>query len=364
MKHIKTRIFSFIALAALATGCGTIVGEGFYVATDSFIAPAMIGPTSDLVLDAKLKLSTLLLEKGKAQILLEEDNADIEAGDAAIIKLNGLKDVAKNALSFTKTTTGYQISIGSSDLNTLASQKATLNQMLDRQQSITDEAKKNLDAGLIQKSDYIKEVQQLDVAQVALFENERSRMQTNLLLGQASLTQQSMNTKNGSVPTPEMMISADELVRLEVELLQTEAIVRAKHYEREQIVLELAKIDDLQKDLMERPLFRAMNSQLDMAFVSYSGLKDITPNAKLEDCIWGIFKCHEVGTVVEIIPSEVILPDVFTSGQTRGQFITLKLDPKYHDEAMQSKILRVRGEGKRAQVEIKKPEGNSIAVSR
>jgi len=63
MKHIKTRIFSFIALAGMIGGCGELGREGYYVATDSFIAPAMLSPQNDLVLEAKLKLSSLLLEK-------------------------------------------------------------------------------------------------------------------------------------------------------------------------------------------------------------------------------------------------------------------------------------------------------------
>src|ERR1700733_585421 len=105
MKHIKTQVFSFVALSALAAGCGVVGREGYFIATDSWVAPAILTPQNDLVLDQKLKLEQILLEKGRAEQALAEANGDLEAGEKAIIKLNELRDFASNALTWTKAST-------------------------------------------------------------------------------------------------------------------------------------------------------------------------------------------------------------------------------------------------------------------
>jgi hypothetical protein len=340
-KHFKTRVFSFLALSAMVGGCGYVGQQTYYVITDSFVAPAILSPNNDLVLEQKVKLEQILLEKGRAQSSLEEADADLEAGERAIVSLNDLKGMAKNALSWTKTTTGQQVSAGSADLVTLASQRETLNKMLGQQTLLTAEAQTNFEAGLIQKADLTKEIQSLDQIQLALFENERSRMATNLLLSQASLGQQSLYSK-GSNPMPEQVMSADQLVRIEVQLLQTEAEMRTKLAEKTRVQEELVKISQLETDLRSRPIFQAIDKQLDIAFSPYTSLKDIAPGASLMDCTWGVLNCREVGKVASIIPGETILPDIFGSGQVRGQFISLDLNKNYHDDAMQSKVLRIR----------------------
>jgi hypothetical protein len=340
-KHFKARVFSFVALSGMVGGCGYVGQQAYYVGTDSFVAPALLSPQNDLVLDAKLKLSSLLLEKGRAEQSLNECEEDLKAGEQAVIKLNNLKDFSSKALTWTKNITGQQVISGSSDLKTLAAQRETLNQMLSRQAVLTAEAQNNLEAGLIQKPDLTKEVQALDTLQLALFENERSRMATNLLLSQASAGQQALYV-NGSAPMPEQVMSMNQLITIEVQLLQTEAEMRAKLAEKIKDQEELDKITQLEGELKERPIFKAMDKQQDIAFSPYSSLKGIVPGSHLMDCVWGIFNCRDVGKVVSIIPGETILPDIFGSGQVRGQFITLNLDKINHDESMQSKVLRVR----------------------
>lgn len=343
MVHLKTRVFSFIALTGMFAGCTALAKEGYFVATDSFVAPAILSPDNDLVLDTKIKLEQILLEKGRAEQSLAECDGDIAAGKAAITELNGLKDFASNALAWTKTTTYQQASTGYADMQTLAAQKSALSKMLKRQSTLVDDSKKNLTAGLIQRQDYDRELQALDQVQIALFENVRTEMQSKLLLTQANMSQYSLRAGNkGSMPMPEQVMSMNMLITIECQALATEAALRAKVSERDRAKEELAKINTLEKELKARPIFRAIEQPLDIAFSPYTSLKGIAPGGKLMDCVWGVFHCKEVGKVVSIIPGETILPDIFGSGQVRGQFITLSLRKDMHDESMQSKVLRVR----------------------
>lgn len=341
MKHIKTRVFSFVALSALVGGCAVVGREGYFVATDSWVAPAILTPQNDIVLEQKMKLEQILLEKGRAEQALAEADGDLEAGEKAVLKLNELKDFASNALTWTKTTTGAQVSMGNADMGKLSQQKDALNQMLTRQALIVDESKKNLDAGLVQRPEYDRELQTLDQVQIALFENERTRMSSQLLLGQAMMGQQAL--RGGSnMPMPEQVMSMNQLITIECQLLQTEADMRAKMAEKKKDQEELNKIEGLENDLRARPLFKAIEENQDIAFATYSGLRDIQPGARLMSCVWAIFNCQEVGRVSNIVPGEISMPDPFGSGQVRGQLITLTLERNEHDDAMQSKLLRVR----------------------
>jgi hypothetical protein len=342
--YVKTRIFSLVALGIIVSGCGYLGQQVYFVAVDSFVAPAILSPDNDLVLDQKIKMEQILLEKGRAEESFAECNSDIEAGKKAIDKLNGLKDFASKALTWTKTTTGAQVMMGSADMATIATQKSQLNEMLERQELLVGDSKKNLDAGLVQKSDYDRELQTMNQLQIALFENERTKMQSELLFNQASMGQQALRTSGGSMPMPEQVMSMNQLITIECQLLQTEADMRAKFDEKQKDQEELSKISQLQNELEARPIFKAMDKQQDIAFAPYSSLKGITPGALLMDCVWGLFACKEVGKVINIIPGETILPDIFGSGQTRGQFIALDLRKDKHDESMQNKVLRVRNE--------------------
>jgi hypothetical protein len=340
--HIKTRLFSFVALSALVSSCGYVVEQGYYVAVDSFVAPAILTPNNDLVLDQKLKLQQVLLEKSRVQQLLEESNASLAADEKVIIKLNDLKEYSSNSLVWTKATTGQQVSMGSAGSQALTEQNIQLHSMLARQERLTNDAEKNLSAGLIQRPEYDRELSALNQVQIALFENDRNKIQNSLALGTASMGQQALSSGKSAMPTPEQIMNAIQLNSIDLQLISTEADMRSKLFAKVKEQEEVAKIDRLESELRERPIFKAMEKQQDVAFAPYTALHGVAPGMRLVDCTWGIFNCRDVGKVEKIIPGETILPDIFGSGTVRGQFITLSLYIERHDESMQSKVLRVR----------------------
>lgn len=341
-RYWKTRIFSFIALSGLVSSCGYLGREGYYVVSDNWVAPTILGPDNDLVLEQRLKLAELLLEKGRAQSETDAVEGDLDADDKALTRLNELKSFASNALNFSTTATSQQVHTGNADIQTLANQELTLKQMIQRQETIVNDAKKNLSAGLISQPDLDREQQTFDQLQVADMENERSRMQSNLLLSQASMANHSLFTRDGRIPTQEMTLQAQMIVQVECETLTIEADKRTKLAEKKRVRDELFKINNLESDLNTRPIFRAIEQNQDLAFAPYASLQGIIPGNKVMDCFWYMFNCKEVGRVSNVIPGETILPDIFTGGQVRGQFITLSLNASDHASSMQSKILRIR----------------------
>lgn len=337
----KTRLFAFTTLAMFVGGLGYVGREVYHAATDSFVAPAILSPDSDMVLGNKLKIAELAVERTKSKAELEIIDADIAACDKAIARLDALKESASGGIAWVKTVNQVQTGAGAEDKAKLAEQKNVLAEMVAKQRSMVEETKKNLEAGLVSKTDYAKEVQALNQIELALLENERTSITSNLANNQADLVRRSLSSNGNAPATPEMLLRDDQIVRIELDTMKLEAEKRAKTTERAAIVDKIAKMDEIENQLKGRPVFRALDHSMDVAFVPYTQFDGVAQGAPVYDCIWGAFACKPVGTVAEIVPGEVILPDPW-GNQARGQYLVLDL--KEHESA-KSKTLRVRPTG-------------------
>lgn len=338
-KHWKTRIFSFIAFAGLASGCGYLGREGYFIATDGFAAPFILGPDNDLVVQSELKLAEVEMEKNRDISIKTSTESDIQACEKALTELSDMKLVAQKALTWTDTTTGQQVSIGNVDIDKLDEQQKTLSQMLDRQSVFMNDAKKNLEAGLLTQPDYEKEAQTYDQLRVAMVENNRSKLASQLLLSQAALGQQQIHSQAANQPMPQQVMAANILTTIETQTLQTQALMRTAVAEHDRSSKELLDISILEKQVMARPIFQATKANINAAFVPYAQSKGVIPGTPVMYCMWDLFSCKQVGKVESIVDGEAILLDPMSATQTRGIYVLLDVKDA---EAMQSKILRFR----------------------
>ncbi|HKO94890.1 MAG TPA: hypothetical protein VJU61_27240, partial [Polyangiaceae bacterium] len=159
-----------------------------------------------------------------------------------------------------------------------------------------------------------------------------------------ALTQRSLaRPRAKGVPaTPEVIAHQDQLVKLDLELLKLRAEVGAKRLQRSADLTQLDKLDELVADMKKRPIFRALEVSQNVAFVPYTQLEGVQPEATVLYCKWwGLFLCAAAGRVSELVPGEVLADDPWGT-PVRGQYAVLELnDPR----AAQSKSLRVRPEG-------------------
>jgi len=336
---IKTRFFSLAMATAMISGCGWVGHQSYRALMDSFVAPIILSPDNDLVLASKVKLSELQVERSRTQVEGEAIDGDLVAGAKAVERLKNLSVTAASALDWMSNLNAKQVSAGTFDIKTLDRQNGVLAEMLAKQDKLTSDAKSNADAGLITRSDYAKELQALNQVKLAILENERTKMQSGLLMQTASMTQQSLTIGHGGAPPlPEAIVQEDQMVRIELDLLKLEAEMRGKRAERRLVDEKLAKIDEIEGQLKARPLFQAIEKSMDIAFVPYTQLEGVERGGTVYDCVWGLFACREVGTVTEVVPGEVILPDPW-GNQARGQYAVLELQDH---TAAKSKTLRIR----------------------
>lgn len=336
----RTRFFAFTALSSLVA-CVAYAGQQSYLAaTDSFVAPIILSPDSDLVLSSKLRSSQLAAERALAASDLEALDETVAAGQQALVRLKGLLRTPSSANAWTSRTNDGKIAAGYEEQRLLTEQRVVLTEMAGKQAAIVDEAQANLGAGLISKLEVTKELKAQNDVALALLENDRTRLQTKLQLQQMVLTAKSL--KGGDVPTmPEVIAREEQIVHLELEVLRLESELKSKRSERKLLAQKVAALDELDAQLKTRPLFRAAEKTMEVAFVPYTQLQGVEPGAAVYDCVWGVIHCRSVGVVTEVVPGEVVLPDPW-GNQARGQYAVLDL--REHESA-KSKTLRIRGTG-------------------
>jgi len=336
---LTTRIASFAALCGVVGAFGYIANTVYRVATDGFVAPIILSPDSDMVIQSKLSMSQLLAEKLRITSKKEAIEGEIQGADEALAELSALHTATSKALEWSSSITSTQAAAGVQDQRALASQQQTLSKMLTDGESFVERMKKDLEAGLVSKVEYEKERQSLNQLRVAAIENERAQIATSAQLSVVRLAQNALGAGGKPrVATPEMISQQDQLVRVRCEMIRLQAERRSKVSERRSIDDELAKLDELLAQLKARPIFRAIEANTNVAFIPYSQIEGVRAGTTIYDCVWGVFACKPVGQIAELLPGEAIVPDPWGS-PARGQYAIMDLKVA---QAAQSKVLRVR----------------------
>lgn len=346
----RARIFAFTLLTLLVAGVGYVGREGYLAATDSFVAPIILTPDNDQVLSTKLHASQLAVERARTAAEIEAAEEAIAAGEKAIARLKGLQRPPETALAWTSNMSARQLSNVASERKVLAAQYKVLADMAAKQARLVDEGRTNLAAGLISQVDFTKELQTQNQLRLAMLDNERTRLQTGLQLQQAALTRRSIAGEGPA--TPEMLMREEQMVRVELEIMKLESEQRSKEQTKKLLTEKLTTLDEVRAKIETRPIFRAAETSLDVAFVPYTQIDGVDRGASVYACIWGVFHCKPVGKVAELVPGEVILPDPW-GNQARGQYAVLELDDR---RVAKAKTLRVRGGAAPPRVQEPEPE--------
>lgn len=333
-----TRLLAALALLGLAAGLAFLGHAAYWAMADSYVAPMSVSPDSELVLANKARLIQLEGERARARTQTEALDSDLAQLDIERIRLAELRERAARAVPWTESITSLEASAGTATSSALEKARSVLVGLIARQSKILEEARGNLQLGMIPRAEYEKEEQALSQLNLALLENERNRAQSELLRKKTLLGQRALGGERGAAAMPELLANEGLMVRLELELLHLEGQKRIKLSEREALSQTIIRLDDLASKLKTRPLFQAVEKSLDLAFAPYTQLEGIRSGAKVFSCVLGIFACQEVGSVAEIVPGEVVLPDPWGK-QARGQYLVLNLLDR---GAARSTILRIR----------------------
>ncbi len=340
---LGTRLSAFVALCGVATALSYGAYSLYACSRDSFAVPTILSPSSDVVVAATLKLSELRVERVRAVAEIEGIDADLGGSDEALTQLQALKRTTDGAVHWTTRMTSQKAGESAVELAALADQKRVIGEMLAAQQDLTGKARKDVEAGLISRSEYSRQEQALNQVQLALLDNTRAVSRGKSALQENQLAQQALS-RHTAPQMPELVTRQEQMIRVDLEIVRVEADKRAKTAERNALVERVAQLDEMVQQIEERPLFQAQERELELAFVPYTQLGGVKPGAQVVSCLWGLVWCHTVGRVSELVPGEVVQADPWGS-HTRGEYVVLQLEDH---EAARAKTLRIRSWGEAA----------------
>ncbi|HET8937246.1 MAG TPA: hypothetical protein VFN67_27580 [Polyangiales bacterium] len=335
---VKARIFALTMLVLIA-GALTYGGySAFRAFTDSFIAPLTLSPNSEIVLSSKLKLDELGRERAQVAADLQRLDTELKANAQAVRRLRELQGKFQSSVNWMNTMNTHKVRVGNADLNAVNQQGQIAKTMLEEQKRATQKAEVDLNAGLITRMDYAKEMQRLSELQRSVLENERTRLQGQSSMYELQVAEQALKAKQDAPVGPQVLQSQEQLVRVELEIQRLESDMHVKSGLRDAALTRFGEVDLLADQLRSRPLFRAVNRKLDLAFVPYTQLDGVVPRAEIYACSWGIFFCKSVGRVTEILEGEITQQDPWGT-PARGLYAVLSLTDH---SAARAKTLRVR----------------------
>lgn len=337
----KTRILSLVALLLVAFGLLQLGDAAYHAVNDPLVAPIAFSPDSELVLPSKLTLSRMISDHQSLEARLDESSTTVKANEQAIRRLRELQSKVSNGLKWTDDVSAKIESATSGELRVISEQKRLIAQNIEAQRAYVDELKKSLHAGLVHRTDVLREEAELNRMRLSALQVERERLGGQGELYQHKLTQEALhNAKSAdALLSPEMIEQSDHLVRIELELLKLEGDQRARTNEVQALTEQLKKADELIAQVKARPVFAAVEAEQNVAFVPYAQINGVQRGAALYDCdLWSIFFCRPVGSIARILPGEVSMNDPWGS-PARGQYAVLTLTDT---SAAKSKVLHVR----------------------
>ena len=287
---LRTRMMAFGTLCAVMGGFGFVGLTVYEAARDSFIAPAILSPESDIVMNSKLRVDELKVERVRAAAEVEGINADLAAADQAVAQLEELQRAGAKAVGWTKAMTAQKTLSTTSELKALDEQKSVIGGMIEEQKSLTEKAESDLEAGLISKSEYARDRQTLDQLQLALLDNNRAILQGQSTLGEAALAHQALSSQGRAPLTPELLTRQEQMIRVDLEIVHLNSEKHAKAAQKRALEERIATIDELVAQLKGRPIFKAAEQSLDVAFVPYTQIDGVAKGAAVYSCVWA-FSC-------------------------------------------------------------------------
>ncbi|HWO13565.1 MAG TPA: hypothetical protein VNN80_28885 [Polyangiaceae bacterium] len=338
-----TRLAAFVALCGVAAAVGYGAYSVYACLRDSFAVPTILSPSSPEVAATTLKLGELHVERVRAVAEIEGIDADLAGAEEAVTRLRELKRTSSDALHWTSKMTSQKANLSTAELEALESQKRVIGEMLAEQQDLTRKAQKDVEAGLISRSEFARQQQALSQVQLALLDNTRAMSRGQSALVESQLAQQALS-QDSAPQMPELVTRQEQMIRVDLEIVRIDAEKRAKIAQRDALVERVAQVDEMVQQIEERPLFQAQERELELAFVPYTQLEGVSPGAEVYSCLWGLVWCQRVGSVAQMVPGEVVQADPWGS-QVRGEYVVLNLT---QHEAARGKTLRIRSWGRRA----------------
>lgn len=314
------RALGFIILSIIVVVLvGYLISSAFYFLSSSWVEPMVVSQTDEKVVDLQAQVTAAQNERDRIA-------ADLDDADRNIAVEEQYQD--EFAMAIKSDLDGRKAELGR--VRALADGFAGTRAHIQAQNAAYAGASKKrmaqeYAAGLIDRQTMLSgkyELAQISSSSMGLKERQvEYQNRATELESQTQSLEALLDEKAGDSTT----LSYDVL-QIKKELEQSRLATQKAIEQRKTLQSALDRQDAIIAGLQSSPYLRALADGAQVAFVPYSNMSNVSKGTTLYACSIGMFWCHDVGKVVEVLPGEVTFKHPHKDTMLRGQMIELKLD--------------------------------------
>lgn len=327
----------FVVLTAILLGLASYIGVNlFYMVNSSWLAPTVVSPTDERVLqlNAQLAQQTSLREK------LAADRADLNArlldADRTIAMQEGFQR-------------NFELAV-EADLNARRAELLRLQRLSMEYINAKQEIQRSNDAYAGMSREQLAELKgahlvedehlvnvnfqlsqithsnlSLEEKQVAL-DTKTAQLQHEIGALHAAKSQTQRSAGSGEQPSYDALRIQQEYTKSFLEVQKAKDTSVALKQSIAAIDAALARYDRMLKTIQDSPYIKATEHHLTVAFVPYENLKNVPADAPVYGCRLNMLFCHQVGRVTAVLEGEVSIKHPLHNQAERGQMVQIEVE--------------------------------------
>lgn len=378
------KIYSLVFLGLLATFVYFGAQNLYFIVTDAWVAPISLSSTNEKVLLTYRRIYSDVekIQTLKARLPLIESM--IQSKQPLLAQLTDIEAKLNRSLAWISSDIRGVDELSNENLQLSANQerlsrksrRAQLDALIMQEKILAEargiadralaEAKDEYSKGLLNRSDYEKEVLAAKQFRIQEAENRKRKIDTEYQMladqneikkAQAQLRLKKMQSssqlkafnvgaKGGRSPasighseiSPQAVEFQSKLVKISMEILAIQENIKTLENEYQAAKSMIEVLERTTKEAQRDPYFKAFEKPIQLVFIPYSEISGVSEGDALVDCAWSLVLCRQVGTIKALIPGEVNENDPW--GYTaRGQYAEIELS---NSTAIEKKVLRIR----------------------
>ncbi len=330
------KIVGFAMLTLILVGLACYFGvNAFYLFADSWVAPVILSPHHERVLHVSSQALAHQHQRRKLEGELMELESLVATADRGIVLNEDFQRSFNSALSEEITSRKtYLAQAERLDHDQRESERAVMDTNQAFLETAAPELEAQYEAGLLDRATYTQARRSL----AAMTQSELSLRQSVLQLSSVVRdSRRAVDSMQGALD-PDAVGTAGEARSYDVLVMKQEfqrSVIESAHLRRERdngvrliglLQESIASYDQLLVELDNSPYKRALVERVNLAFVPYENLDEVSEGRALYGCSAGLIWCRPVGRVITTLDGEVAVNHPLRSELVRGLMIEIDLD--------------------------------------
>lgn len=336
------KLFGFATLLIILLGLiAYVVVQVFYLVNQSWVAPVILSPSHQRVLELNAKLTNQRYLRDKLSAEKLEVLAELEAIERLMASSASLEERFGATVSSDLQARRRELRQLGALLEQHRRSRVEIEQQSTQFAGLSKERlAQELEAQLIDRDAFVNG--QFQVARVEQMSLSLAQAEAKLEAEVKELSRQvtaleavaeRSEGKAGAGLTREVLLLEKDLMRLALDREHARGRIAPLQKQLEVIEQTLANYDEIIAAIQASPYLRAFASRVNLAFVPYENLEEVTEGAAIYGCELGLVWCEKAGEVMRVLDGEVTVRHPLHNRDLRGVMVEIRLDtPRWGEE--------------------------------